>query len=81
VLAQMPARESPALQRLSDLQHVNRLPFARDGQLPLRTWLQNAIALAGPRSEVDELRALLAKLPEKPTPAGGAAGRSKRASR
>src|SRR5689334_20119057 len=58
-LATVPA---PAAQLWSDLTELDRVGALVDGSVPLRTWLENALHLAGPRNETALFRAALVDL-------------------
>src|SRR5262245_57659661 len=56
----LPICANHSSQILSDLHVLNAADQLGDGVAPLRLWLENALALAGPRSEADVFRSVLA---------------------
>ena len=50
-VASLPRHANQAAQILADLHTLNVTGVLTDGTFPLRTWLRNAVALAGPRVE------------------------------
>jgi hypothetical protein len=50
-VASLPSAPSHAAQLLTDLDQLDSVPQLADGSIPLLIWLQNAAALAGPRTE------------------------------
>src|SRR5262245_58465587 len=51
VVAEIPNAESAAAQILNDLDALNSTAAPADGTPPLLTWLENAVALVGPRQQ------------------------------
>jgi SIR2-like protein/effector-associated domain 5 (EAD5)-containing protein len=62
LVAAFPSAGNPASQLLSDLTELDRLGRLPDDSVPLATWLQNAISLAGPRREARVFKEALAAL-------------------
>lgn len=56
-VAGLPTTADPSSQLLSDLGVLSRARLA-DGSMPLEVWLENALALAGPRIEADVFRTI-----------------------
>jgi hypothetical protein len=50
-VASLPRASTQAAQLLQDLSHLNGIAALQDGTVPLRTWLENAVLMAGPRPE------------------------------
>src|SRR5262245_40621544 len=65
-VAGLPAARDPSGQILSDLHELNRAERLTDGSVPLRTWLETAVQLAGPRVEAAVFREALAYLAAPP---------------
>jgi nucleoside phosphorylase len=64
LVASLPKAPSPGEQLLSDLRELNRIGKLRDDSIPLRSWLETAKHLAGPRREAAVFEAALAALAE-----------------
>ncbi len=71
LVAPFPTAANASAQLLGDLDRLNDLGGLPDGSVPLRTWLQNALALSGPRSGAEVFREVLA-LAQAPAPASTA---------
>jgi hypothetical protein len=55
----LPTLPNPSGQILSDLNTLNAAATLADGSVPIRTWLENAVALAGRRAEALVFREIL----------------------
>ncbi|WP_437815467.1 hypothetical protein [Sorangium sp. So ce1078] len=51
LVASLPDAAAPGAQVLTDLSALRTTGALADGSVPLATWLQNAVALSGPREE------------------------------
>ncbi|WP_437606085.1 hypothetical protein WMF20_34290 [Sorangium sp. So ce834] len=69
-VASLPQVAAPGEQILTDLDALNATAALVDGTAPLALWLKNAVALAGPRKEVEVFQRALERLqaPETGTP-------------
>jgi hypothetical protein len=66
------AGSNPVAQILIDLARLNRDPPLKDGSIPLRRWLKNAIVLSGGTEHEDVFRSKLRLLDERRVAARGA---------
>jgi hypothetical protein len=61
----LPNAPNAAAQLLSDIEELNRAGALADATVPLRLWLESAVALAGPRQEAEVFRRALQAHPGK----------------
>ncbi|WP_437968944.1 Clp protease N-terminal domain-containing protein [Sorangium sp. So ce260] len=59
LVASLPDAAAPGAQVLTDLDALRTTGALADGSVPLATWLQNAVALSGPREEAAVFRRAL----------------------
>ncbi|APR75813.1 Glutamate synthase [NADPH] large chain [Minicystis rosea] len=62
LVATFPRAANAAAQLLGDLNRLNDIGQLSDGSMPLRTWLDNALALCGPVSQAQVFREVLTLL-------------------
>jgi hypothetical protein len=62
VVASLPSAPNAAAELLMDLTELNRMGRLADGTVPLRSWLETAVALTGPRTEASVFQSALHKL-------------------